>query len=95
MSQKTTGKEAPVKIIGRKKEQELMRELIDSNRLEFIAVDGRRRVGKSYLIKNLMSSIPCVFFHVTGVQKGPLHIQLKELAKQIGKAFYQSLSIVS
>jgi hypothetical protein len=94
MSKKTAGKEAPEKIIGRKKEQELLQELIESNRSEFIAVYGRRRVGKTYLIKNLMSSIPCVFFHVTGVQKGPLHVQLKEFAKQIGKAFYQSPSIV-
>jgi uncharacterized protein len=44
MSKKTVSKEAPEKIIGRKKEQELLRELIESNRSEFIAVYGRRRV---------------------------------------------------
>lgn len=74
MSRGSVGKEVPQKIIGRKKEQELLRELIESSRSEFIAVYGCRRVGKTYLIKNLMSSIPCAFFHVTGVQKGPLQI---------------------
>jgi hypothetical protein len=81
-------------IVGRQKEQNLLRELINSKKAEFIAVYGRRRVGKTYLIKNLMSSLPCVFFHVTGIQKGPFKLQLKEFAKQIGKAFYQSPSLV-
>lgn len=82
------------KIIGRLKEQELLRELAKSNKSEFIAVYGRRRVGKTYLIKNLMSSFPCLFFHVTGVQKGTAQMQLKEFAKQIGKTFYQGASII-
>src|SRR5450432_2039197 len=94
MKKKVVDLEAPEKIVGRQKEQELLRELTCSNKSEFIAIYGRRRVGKTYLIKNLMSSIPCVFFHVTGVQQGPVQVQLKEFAKQIGKAFYQSPSIV-
>lgn len=94
MKKKTVNKEPPEKITGRRKEQELLLELIESNKSEFIAVYGRRRVGKTYLIKNLMSSFSCVFFHVTGIQKGTVQIQLKEFAKQIGNAFYQSPSIV-
>ena len=43
------------KIIGRFREQELLKELFDSKKSEFIAVYGRRRVGKTYLIKNLSS----------------------------------------
>lgn len=84
----------PEKIIGRLREQELLGDLIKSKKSEFIAVYGRRRVGKTYLIKNLMGSFPCVFFHVTGLQKGTSKDQLKEFAKQIGKTFYQSPSII-
>jgi len=84
----------PEKIIGRVKEQELLRDLIGSKKSEFIAVYGRRRVGKTYLVKNLVSSFPCVFFHVTGVQKGPLKSQLKEFAKQVGKTFYKTPSLI-
>lgn len=91
---KSAMKETPEKIVGRRKEQELLRELVLSNKSEFIAIYGRRRIGKTYLIKNLMSSFPCVFFHVTGIQKGTVKVQLKEFAKQIGKAFYQSPSLV-
>ena len=97
--------EASEKIIGRRREQKLLQELIASNRAEFVAVYGRRRVGKTYLIKNLVSSLSsssaassapssCVFFHVTGVQKATVKVQLKEFAKQVGKTFYQSPSIV-
>src|SRR3989344_3544598 len=91
---KDTAADVMEKIIGRRREQELLRDLIESNKSEFIAVYGRRRVGKTYLIKNLMASFPCVFFHVTGLQKGSSKEQLKEFAKQIGKTFYQSPSIV-
>jgi uncharacterized protein len=95
MAKKKAGTgDIPEKIIGRLKEQELLRDLIESKKSEFIAVYGRRRVGKTYLIKNLMESFPCVFFHVTGVQKGPVKAQLKEFAKQIGQTFYQSPSII-
>jgi len=84
---------SPSKIIGRAREQILLKELVASKRAEFLAIYGRRRVGKTYLIKNLMDSLPCVFFHVTGIQKGTLKEQLEEFAKQIGTTFYQGASI--
>jgi uncharacterized protein len=86
-------KEDQEKIIGRAREQKLLRELLKSPKSEFIAVYGRRRVGKTYLIKNIVSSSH-IFFHVTGLQKGSLKDQLHEFAKQVGKTFYQSPSLV-
>ncbi len=87
-------KDTPERIVGRVEEQELLRDLIRSKKSEFIAVYGRRRVGKTYLIKNLVGSFPCVFFHVTGIKNGSLKSQLKEFAKQVGKTFYQSPSLI-
>lgn len=37
-------------IIGRETETELLKQYINSSKSEFIAVFGRRRVGKTYLI---------------------------------------------
>ena len=91
---KAATKDISENIVGRVKEQELLRDLIESKKSEFVAVYGRRRVGKTYLVKNLVNSFPCVFFHVTGVQKGSLKFQLKEFAKQMGKTFYQSPSLI-
>ena len=82
------------KIIGRIREQGILQDLINSKKSEFIAIYGRRRVGKTYLIKNFIDSTPSVFFHVTGLQKGSLKEQLEEFAKQIGIVFYQSPSMI-
>ncbi len=82
------------KISGRLREQEILKDLFDSKKSEFIAVYGRRRIGKTYLIKNLIDSLPTVFFHVTGLQKGSLKEQLREFAKQIGATFYQGPSLI-
>ncbi|MFZ4099946.1 MAG: AAA family ATPase [Chlamydiia bacterium] len=87
-------REAAAKIIGRVREKEILSQLFDSKTSEFIAVYGRRRVGKTFLIKHLMDSFPCLFFHVTGIQKGSSKEQLEEFAKQIGTTFYQSPSII-
>lgn len=82
------------KIVGRVREQELLRELFSSKKAEFIAVYGRRRVGKTYLIKNFVDALPATFFHVTGLRKGSLKDQLGEFAKQIGATFYQGPSLI-
>jgi uncharacterized protein len=39
-------------IVGRKEEQEILNSLLLSNTSEFLAVYGRRRVGKTFLIRN-------------------------------------------
>ena len=38
-------------MIGREKEQRRLRELADSEEAEFVVVFGRRRVGKTYLVR--------------------------------------------
>lgn len=40
------------KIVGRKKEQQQLEHLLDSKEAEFLVVYGRRRVGKTFLIRN-------------------------------------------
>lgn len=82
------------KIIGRVREQKILHELVASKQAEFIAVYGRRRVGKTYLIKNFARANPeCLFFHVTGIQKGSAQEQLQEFARQIGVTFYPGATI--
>ena len=43
-------------IIGREKEQKELRSWIDSDDSEFIAVYGRRRIGKTFLVRKLFGS---------------------------------------
>jgi uncharacterized protein len=39
-------------FIGRKKEQEVLQKALQSNEAEMVSVIGRRRIGKTFLIKN-------------------------------------------
>ena len=43
------------KIIGRKSELGLLSKYYDSDRPEFIALYGRRRVGKTFIVRNFFS----------------------------------------
>ena len=52
-------------IIGRKREIELIENCIHSNKPEFIAIYGRRRIGKTYLVKQLLGEK--FSFYMTGV----------------------------
>jgi len=82
------------KVIGREREKKIITAHFKSKKAEFLAVYGRRRIGKTYLIKNFIDSLPCAFFHVTGVQKGSLKEQLGEFSKQIGATFYHGAPLI-
>jgi uncharacterized protein len=61
-------------MIGRKKEIEKINQLLYSERSEFLAVTGRRRIGKTYLIDTLLQEHYC--FSMTGIQNGNVSAQL-------------------
>ena len=61
-------------IIGREKEQRELLSLLDKENPQFCAVYGRRRVGKTYLIRETFNYQFC--FQHTGVAKGTLRQQL-------------------
>lgn len=62
------------KIVGRIEEQKLLLSLKDSPKAEFVALYGRRRVGKTFLINQLFGSN--FAFKMTGVLDGSLKDQL-------------------
>lgn len=68
-------------IIGRKHEQDILARCIESDKAEFIAVYGRRRIGKTYLIKQFFSET--FDFYVTGVYKIPRTQHLKYWQEQL------------
>ncbi len=70
-----------MKIIGRIKEQALLKACTQSEKPEFIAVYGRRRVGKTYLVKQFFREK--FDFYVTGIYNGSLKEQLAFFNKQL------------
>lgn len=61
-------------MIGRKKEIKKIELLLASKRSEFLAVTGRRRVGKTFLIDTILGQHYC--FSITGIQNGNTSTQL-------------------
>ena len=68
-------------IIGRKREQRLLQEYCDSGRAEFIAVFGRRRVGKTFLVKHFFQDK--FTFYMTGIFEGLLADQLANFTARL------------
>lgn len=82
-------------IIGRKREQELLNKAYTSNESEFIVVYGRRRVGKTHLIREFFTSKKATLFHATGLQKGGLKQQLKKFTEAISETFFDNTPLGS
>jgi len=62
-------------FIGREKEQKMLKEYLNSDQSEFIAVYGRRRVGKTYLIKHVIQDEAS--YYVAGMHQATLQMQLE------------------
>ena len=54
-------------MIGREEEKRILEALLNSGRPEFLALYGRRRIGKTYLIREFFKNT--FSFYATGVQK--------------------------
>ena len=70
-------------LVGRKDEIKTLRKLHKSTRSEFVALYGRRRVGKTYLIKELFKEQ--FTFQVTGLSRPDFQLQLNNFYIALGK----------
>lgn len=68
-------------IIGREREQEILQKCYDSDKAEFVAIYGRRRVGKTFLVKELFSDR--FDFYASGIYQIARDKQLREFSRQI------------
>jgi AAA+ ATPase superfamily predicted ATPase len=76
------------KIIGRKKEIDILDQAFYSDDPEFIAVYGRRRVGKTYLVRNLFKDRKnTTFFYVSGIKDGSLEEQIQTFLSELFYTF--------
>ena len=68
------------KIIGRKDKIKLLAEAVASKKASLIAIYGRRRVGKTYLIHTYYEDR--LAFELTGQRGATLKVQLKQFSKE-------------
>jgi uncharacterized protein len=76
------------KIVGREEEQQILEDFLCSDSPEFLAIYGRRRVGKTFLIRQFFEKKDVVFFDITGAKNVSMKEQVKHFTQQIGKVFY-------
>lgn len=84
---------APVRIIGRQHELATLRHLATSNHAEFLAIYGRRRVGKTFLIRRFFEDIRVGQFYVMGQSDGDFQIQLSIFQKSIEETFHSGFRL--
>ena len=77
----TKGTWSKMKIIGRNEEQRELEGYLGSGKPEFLVVYGRRRVGKTFLIREYFKGD--FFFMHTGLADGGTEVQLAEFNKSL------------
>ena len=70
-------------FIGRKKEKEVLQKALESGEAEMISVIGRRRIGKTHLIKTFYKDH--IVFELAGVKDRPLEEQLKNFERALNR----------
>ena len=75
-------------LIGRQEEQDILLKTLTSRESEMVAVFGRRRVGKTFLIKQVYQEH--IVFEMTGLQNGNTKEQLQNFSIQLA-TFSKSL----
>lgn len=71
-------------LIGREREIERLNEAIESKKSEFIAIYGRRRVGKTFMVKETLKGKLC--FHHTGLANSNTKDQILNFRTSLLKA---------
>ena len=72
------------KIIGRKSELGQLSKILESQEAELLAIYGRRRIGKTYLIRNAYQKQ--LIFEFSGVHNATLHQQFEVFSIALSKA---------
>lgn len=79
-------------LIGRESEVNILEQVWKSNQAELLVLYGRRRVGKTHLIRSYFSK-KCTYVEFTGIRKGTLRRQLTAFTEKLSVAFYESAPI--
>lgn len=78
-------------IASRLPEIALLNKIYSSKKPEFLAIFGRRRVGKTYLIRSVFEKKKCIFFAATGLKDGLMTDQIANFTKRIGEVFLSGI----
>jgi len=75
-----------MRILARQQELKILEKIYLSKNPEFLAIYGRRRVGKTFLIRQFFRD-KGFYFEVTGIRKGSLKQQLQAFSIEFARVF--------
>ena len=75
-------------FVGRADERHLLEDMLRSHEAEFLALYGRRRVGKTFLVRSLLEPQVETFLGVTGEKDAALRQQLAHFQIELEKVFF-------
>ena len=81
-----------IEFIGRETEKAILQAALDSNEAEMVAVIGRRRVGKTFLIKTFYEGR--IDFEATGVQNSEKTEQLQNFTLRLNETFHKGEAVL-
>ena len=80
-------------LIGRKREIRRLQKVFASSEAEFVVLYGRRRIGKTYLIRQFFLKQDCDFVQATGLQNGSLSKQLAHFIGALSDTYTQGIPL--
>lgn len=81
-------------LFGRDSEIKILDTLLGSKKAEFLAIYGRQRVGKTYLIRQYFSQ-KGLYMEVSGAKGKPMKKQLENFMKAMSKAFFKDAPLAT
>jgi len=88
-----------MEIIARKKEKKVLADILWSKSAELLAIYGRRRVGKTFLVRNFFESLDnVIYFEMAGQKQesgeyAPLKYQLGNFKYQFERTFSKEIQV--
>ncbi|MBB71821.1 MAG: AAA family ATPase [Legionellales bacterium] len=79
-------------VIGREPEKAILHKLWQAQAAQFLALYGRRRIGKTYLIRQFFHN-KGLYIEVTGLKDGSTQEQIANFMQQVYRQFPQALSL--
>ncbi len=73
-------------IFARQKELKILEKIYHSNQPEFLSIYGRRRIGKTFLIRQFFKN-KGLYFELTGIKEGSLRQQLQSFNIEFSRVF--------
>jgi hypothetical protein len=81
----------PFPLIGREEEKALLDELLAQQKPQLVAVYGRRRVGKTFLLRNYLRST--IVFHFSGIHNVDTVMQLEQFSLALAQQLNGAISL--